>query len=283
MNPWGGVSCNPPRTVPRRCSERLFFNFRLHSRRNIFDGSDPKREGVNEICAIPPRRSRHVLQGLSRHRLRIAHRPTAPLPTWLPSAAGTQGPAWRLAPLPMLAPSGSPQPPPDGAMPACTLLGPSSPAALRQAPPRWPGCRSLCGRLGPAPSRPHPAPSPDLDNQSPAASVLAAAGSGNDRRFPPLGVKQMPPYGCHPFRRGGVTSRGDMLLTTTTLFSQRAERFPLWLETFTKRRIRRGRTSIFRVRCEEAMRGCASRVPLPPGAAARRTRGEKVEGATPLF
>ena len=74
-----------------------------------------------------------------------------------------------------------------------------------------------------------------------------------------------------------------MLLTTTTLFSQRAERFPLWLETFTKRRIRRGRTSIFRVRCEEAMRGCASRVPLPSGAAARRTRGEKVEGATPPF
>ncbi len=93
----------------------------------------------------------------------------------------------------------------------------------------------------------------------------------------------MPPYGCHPFRRGGVTSRGDMLLTTTTLFSQRAESLPLWLETFTKRRIRRGRTSIFRVRCEEAMRGCASRVPLPPGAVARRTRGERVEGATPRF
>ena len=74
-----------------------------------------------------------------------------------------------------------------------------------------------------------------------------------------------------------------MLLTTTTLFSQRAEHSPLWLETFTKRRIRRGRTSIFRVRCEEAMRGCASRVPLPPGAAARRTRGVLVEGATPLF
>ena len=74
-----------------------------------------------------------------------------------------------------------------------------------------------------------------------------------------------------------------MLLTPTTLFSQRAESLPLWLETFTKRRIRRGRTSIFRVRCEEAMRGCASRVPLPPGAVARRTRGERVEGATPRF
>ena len=34
---------------------------------------------------------------------------------------------------------------------------------------------------------------------------------------------------------------------------------------------------------ETAKRGCASRVPLPPGAAARRTRGVLVEGATPPF
>ena len=71
-----------------------------------------------------------------------------------------------------------------------------------------------------------------------------------------------------------------MLLTTTTLFSQRAEHSPLWLETFTKRRIRRVRTSIIRVRCEKVMRGCASRVPLPPGVTTRRTRGVLVEGAT---
>ena len=74
-----------------------------------------------------------------------------------------------------------------------------------------------------------------------------------------------------------------MLMTTTTFFSQRAEPLPLWLETFTKRRIRGGRASILGVRCEEAMGGCASRVPLPPGAAARRTRGVLVEGAPPLF
>ena len=74
-----------------------------------------------------------------------------------------------------------------------------------------------------------------------------------------------------------------MLLTTTTLFSQRAESLPLWLETFTKRRIRRGRTSIFRVRCEEAMRGCASRVPLPPGAVARRTRGREWRERPPVL
>ena len=57
-------------------------------------------------------------------------------------------------------------------------------------------------------------------------------GSPNDggmiEDFPPLGVKQMPPYGCHPFRRGGVTWKGDMILTTTTLISQRAEPTPLW-------------------------------------------------------
>ena len=77
--------------------------------------------------------------------------------------------------------------------------------------------------------------------------------------------------------------RGDMLLTTTTLFSQREKHSPFWSETFPKRCIRRGRTSIFRVRCEKAKRGCASRVPLPPGAVARRTRGVLVEGATPPF
>ena len=74
-----------------------------------------------------------------------------------------------------------------------------------------------------------------------------------------------------------------MLLTPTTPFSQRAGHSPLWLETFTKRRIRRGTTRISRVRCEEAMRGCASRVPPSPDGAARRTRGVLVEGATPLF
>ena len=93
----------------------------------------------------------------------------------------------------------------------------------------------------------------------------------------------MPPYGCHPFRGGGVTLRGDMLLTTTTPFSQRAEPSPLRFGTFPKRRIRRRRTSIFRVRYGKAKRGCASRVPLSPGAPARRARGVLVEGATPPF
>ena len=74
-----------------------------------------------------------------------------------------------------------------------------------------------------------------------------------------------------------------MLLTTTTPFSQRADPPPLWFGTFPKRRMGRGITRIFRVPCDKAKRGCASRVPLPPGATARRTRGVLVEGATPLF
>ena len=72
-----------------------------------------------------------------------------------------------------------------------------------------------------------------------------------------------------------------MRLTTTTLHSQRWEPSPLWFGIFPKRRIRRETTSIFRVQCEKAMRGCASRVPPSPGAPARRTRGVLVEGATP--
>ena len=74
-----------------------------------------------------------------------------------------------------------------------------------------------------------------------------------------------------------------MLLTTTTLLSQRAESSPSWLRVLPKRGIGRGITSIFRVLCDKAKRGCASRVPLPHGAPARRTRGVLVEGATPVF
>ena len=48
----------------------------------------------------------------------------------------------------------------------------------------------------------------------------------------------------------------------TTPFSQRAEPSPLWSRACPKRRIRRGTTRNSRIRCEEAKRGCASRVPL---------------------
>ena len=74
-----------------------------------------------------------------------------------------------------------------------------------------------------------------------------------------------------------------MLLTTTTLLSQRADPSPLWFGIFPKRGIGRGITSIFRVLCDKAKRGCASHVPPSPGAPARRARGVLVEGATPLF
>ena len=72
-----------------------------------------------------------------------------------------------------------------------------------------------------------------------------------------------------------------MFSTTTTLFSQRAEPSPLSFGTFPKRRMGRGVARIFRVPCEKAKQGGASRVPPSPGATARRTRGVLVEGATP--
>ena len=88
-----------------------------------------------------------------------------------------------------------------------------------------------------------------------------------------------------PFQKGGgVTSKGDMILTPTTLFSRRAEPSPLWFGTFPKRRIRRGTTRISRVRCEKAKRGCASRVPRLArrnGAPHERVAGG--ESAPPLF
>ena len=82
---------------------------------------------------------------------------------------------------------------------------------------------------------------------------------------------------------GGSPPRWPTFRASTTPFSQRAEPSPLWLGTLPKRRIRRGTTRISRVRCEKAKRGCASRVPLPPGATARRTRGVLVVRATPPF
>ena len=54
-----------------------------------------------------------------------------------------------------------------------------------------------------------------------------------------------------------------MISTTPTPVSQRAEPSPLWSGTFPKRHTGRGTTRISRVRCETAMRGSTSRVPLP--------------------
>ena len=47
----------------------------------------------------------------------------------------------------------------------------------------------------------------------------------------------MPSNGCPPFRRGGGASDVDMISTTPTLFSQRAEPSPLWSIASPKRRI----------------------------------------------
>ena len=63
------------------------------------------------------------------------------------------------------------------------------------------------------------------------------------------------------------------ILRRTAPLSQRAEPSPVWFRTFRERPIGRGTTRISRVPCDKAKRGCASRVPLPPGVTARRTRG----------
>ena len=51
---------------------------------------------------------------------------------------------------------------------------------------------------------------------------------------------------------GGVTSKGDMLLTTTTLLSQRAPPSPLWRGLYLEIRIGRGLAWIPRVLCGKA-------------------------------
>lgn len=60
----------------------------------------------------------------------------------------------------------------------------------------------------------------------------------------------------------GGTSKVDMISTTPTLFSQRAEPPPLWSQVSPKHLIRRGATRISTVGCGNATRGYASRVPV---------------------
>ena len=84
----------------------------------------------------------------------------------------------------------------------------------------------------------------------------------SDQRFPPSGVKHVPSYGWPRFRRWGWTSKVDMISTTPTLFSQRAEPSPLWSETSPKRCVRHRTTEISRVLCDKVKRGCGLPVPL---------------------
>ena len=89
----------------------------------------------------------------------------------------------------------------------------------------------------------------------------AGARPWNDRRFPPLGVKQMPSDGPPPFRRGGGGLTWRRCCYAQRLSLRGRSPSPLWLRTSPKRRIRPGTTRISRVRCGKAKRGCASRVP----------------------
>ena len=71
-----------------------------------------------------------------------------------------------------------------------------------------------------------------------------------------------------------------MFLTTTTLLSQRAQPSLLWWSLYLEIRVGHGLARIPRLLFDKAERGFASRVPSPPGASVRRTRGVLVEGAT---
>ena len=57
-----------------------------------------------------------------------------------------------------------------------------------------------------------------------------------------------------PFKRGGDIEGSHAFDDHNTSLSE-GRASPLWSETFTKRRIRRGRTSIYRVGYEHARRG----------------------------
>ena len=86
----------------------------------------------------------------------------------------------------------------------------------------------------------------------------------------------------HRTRPSGAR-RWRMLLTTTTLRSQRAQPSLLWWSLYLEIRVGHGLAWIPRVLCDKTEQGGAPRVPSSPGASARRTRGVLVEGATPPF
>ena len=81
---------------------------------------------------------------------------------------------------------------------------------------------------------------------------------------------------AHFPKRGGPLKWATVRAPTTP-FSQRAEPSPLWFGNSPKRRIRRGTIRISPVRCEKGKRGCAARVPLPPGWGGLPTICQEVE------
>ncbi len=81
---------------------------------------------------------------------------------------------------------------------------------------------------------------------------------------------------------GGVTWKGDMILTTTTLISQRAEPTPLWSGLSRNAASDAGRHG-FLATVAEKQSEAAPRVSPSPSATARRTRGVLVVRATPPF
>ena len=74
-----------------------------------------------------------------------------------------------------------------------------------------------------------------------------------------------------------------MFLTTTTLLSQRAQPSLLWWSLYLKIRVGHGLAWIPCLLFDKTERGFASRVPSPPGASVRRTRGGVGGGSDPPF
>ena len=75
-----------------------------------------------------------------------------------------------------------------------------------------------------------------FDYESGEIHRLTSAGAGMIDDFSLRGSSGCRQMGV-TLSEGGVTSKGDMLLTTTTHFSQRAEPSPLWSKVSPKRRI----------------------------------------------
>ena len=97
----------------------------------------------------------------------------------------------------------------------------------------------------------------------------------NDRRFPPLGVKQMPSDGCLPFRRGEDIQGGHNPETHNASFSEGGAPSPVWFGTFAKRRTGRGATPIF----PPALRNSDARLCLARPPLARRNGAPHESGA----
>ena len=177
-----------------------------------------------------------------------------------------------------------------------------------------PDHRSLCGRLGPAPSRPYPARSPGLDNSRPGSGQFRSSGSSASHRRCRLGhgrtslrpravvdkidqlehaspasngrgmIDDFRLRGSRMWRRMGDTAttwswagRWCTILTTTNLHYQRAQPSLLWCKLCLEIRIGLGLARIHRVLWRKMLRRRRAARPAPRPA--RRTGGRNGGGS----